>query len=409
VADVHSVEARRFQEFLNSAEKEGARLFAKRLAANDTLATGSNQAGSYFPNSVAFSLFPSLRTASGGNPRVAFDVEVVSHEQASQVVNVIWYNQKTRNECHVTGWGGRNSPVLDSEATGSICIFAFFGTDGGDVDHCRVWLCSSLEDEEEIENRFDFVEPGVPLFLDFTSGPLIRREPTTLYAVAEEQLELWTTLQESAGFPTGKELVDFVVQAFPEFADLPVDGRLLRRREAEYSEFQRIEKTVVLPQVREGFSDVDRFVDYANSVTNRRKSRAGKSLELHMEVILHEKEITGFAHDKVTEGNKRPDFIFPSLEAYMDLGFEARNLRMLACKTTCKDRWRQIIDEASRISQKHLLTLQRGVSENQHKQMKEAGVKLVAPKELHRSFPKSVRPDIESIEGFISELKGLSN
>ena len=37
--------------------------------------------------------------------------------------------------------------------------------------------------------------------------------------------------------------------------------------------------------------------------------------------------------------------------------------RMLAAKTTCHDRWRQLIDTAGPIPVKHLLTLQEGVSE----------------------------------------------
>ena len=50
---------------------------------------------------------------------------------------------------------------------------------------------------------------------------------------------------------------------------------------------------------------------------------------------------------------------------------------MLAAKTTCKDRWRQIINEADRIKLKHLITLQEGVSEAQFREMQEAGVQRI--------------------------------
>ena len=80
---------------------------------------------------------------------------------------------------------------------------------------------------------------------------------------------------------------------------------------------------------------------------------------------------------------------------------------MLAVKTTCKDRWRQILNEADRIKTKHLFTLQQGVSENQFREMKEAGVKLVVPKPLHDSFPKSIRSELISLSEFIEELKSL--
>ena len=57
---------------------------------------------------------------------------------------------------------------------------------------------------------------------------------------------------------------------------------------------------------------------------------------------------------------------------------------MLAAKTTCKDRWRQILNEAARIDVKHLLTVQEGVSSPQFREMKEEGVRLVVPKTLHK-------------------------
>ncbi|EJA5030400.1 hypothetical protein MU985_004932 [Salmonella enterica] len=38
---------------------------------------------------------------------------------------------------------------------------------------------------------------------------------------------------------------------------------------------------------------------------------------------------------------------------------------MLAYKSTCKDRWRQMLNEAVRIPDKHLLTLESSICENQ--------------------------------------------
>ena len=278
---------------------------------------------------------------------------------------------------------------------------------GRDAEHCTVWLCSNPEEEDEFEQRIDIVEPGTHLFLDFTSQSQIRRQDEFEYVLPAEKLELWDGSRDGAEFPTGKELIDFIVRKYADTAKLPVDKRLLTRRDLEYVEFRRLEKTVVLPRVKDGFDGVDQFVDYANSVTNRRKSRSGKSLELHMVNILEEEGIHNFAHDKVTEGNKRPDFIFPSIAAYKNPTYPDKNLRMLACKTTCKDRWRQVIDEAPRIHLKHLLTLQQGVSENQYAQMQEAGVRLVVPKGLHSSYPKKVRPNLESVEGFIASIRSI--
>ena len=81
---------------------------------------------------------------------------------------------------------------------------------------------------------------------------------------------------------------------------------------------------------------------------------------------------------------------------------------MLAVKTTCKDRWRQVLNEADRIPQKHLLTLQEGVSEGQFREMTDAGVQLVVPKPLKTSYPASVQPYLSTLEEFIGDVRLLS-
>ena len=80
---------------------------------------------------------------------------------------------------------------------------------------------------------------------------------------------------------------------------------------------------------------------------------------------------------------------------------------MLAVKTTCKDRWRQILTEADRIGTKHLLTLQEGVSERQFQEMVGAGVQLVVPEPLKTSFPASVQEHLQTVESFIADIRLL--
>ena len=53
----------------------------------------------------------------------------------------------------------------------------------------------------------------------------------------------------------------------------------------------------------------------------------------------------------------------------MTLTILADTLRMLAVIFTCKDRWRQILNEAYRIEQCHLITLQESQSENQFREI----------------------------------------
>ena len=80
---------------------------------------------------------------------------------------------------------------------------------------------------------------------------------------------------------------------------------------------------------------------------------------------------------------------------------------MLAVKTTCRDRWRQILTEADRITTKHLLTLQEGVSEKQFQEMVGEGVQLVVPEPLKTSFPPSVQEHLQTLESFIADVRLL--
>ena len=80
---------------------------------------------------------------------------------------------------------------------------------------------------------------------------------------------------------------------------------------------------------------------------------------------------------------------------------------MLAVKTTCKDRWRQILNEAERIGTKHLLTLQEGISANQFKEMQVENVQLVVPAPVISSYSDAIRPHLQTLESFIGDIRLL--
>ncbi|WP_210211312.1 type II restriction endonuclease [Mesorhizobium sp. M2A.F.Ca.ET.043.05.1.1] len=116
---------------------------------------------------------------------------------------------------------------------------------------------------------------------------------------------------------------------------------------------------------------MDGFLAFSLSVQNRRKSRAGQSLEHHLEALFQARSIR-FSRGAETENRNRPDFLFPGHAEYTDSGFSPDLLTMLESKSTLKDRWRQVLPEAARIPSKHLLTLEPAISENQTDQMKAA-------------------------------------
>ncbi|MEA2041667.1 MAG: type II restriction endonuclease, partial [Bacteroidota bacterium] len=85
----------------------------------------------------------------------------------------------------------------------------------------------------------------------------------------------------------------------------------------------------------------------------------------------------------------------------------SKKLVFLGAKTTCKDRWRQIVGEADKIPQKHLFTLQQGISANQLNEMKISGVTLVVPKPYLTSFPKQCREDIWTLDKFVRHVESV--
>lgn len=187
-----------------------------------------------------------------------------------------------------------------------------------------------------------------------------------------------------------------------------LDELLMRRRALEFEVFEKIEKEHVMPLIKDGFSSVDEFIKLALSISNRRKSRTGKSLELNLADIFQGSRLL-FQQNEETENKKKPDFIFPSIDAYFNDNFPAEKLIMLGTKTTLKDRWRQVLSEADRIRKKHLFTLQEGVSENQFAEMKASNLTLVAPKKTIAKYPKSTRNNILTLDDFVSEVRSIQN
>lgn len=379
--------------------------YIKRLSANDTGATGGHQVGLYIPSGIVEKLFPSINNTRDLNPSVFLTAHVSSHDCPDSEARAIYYNNryfgKTRNEKRITRWG-RGSPLQDPENTGALTLLAFrLDEQGGNSTAVDIWVCVSPDEEDVIETAIGEVIPGTLI-----SGPAdqilgglsLQQAPVNYKYIIPEG---W-----KQRFPSGNEIIEYAAGHYVKHSLNP-DEQLIDRRRVEYDIFLLVEELHVLDIIRKGFGSVDEFIALANSVSNRRKSRAGKSLELHLEHLFIEHGLRHFATQAVTEGNKKPDFLFPSAEAYHDEEFPADNLRMLAVKTTCKDRWRQILNEANRISPVHLFTLQEGVSQAQYREMQAEGVRLVVPSSLHQKYPEAIRAELITLGAFIAELTGL--
>jgi hypothetical protein len=75
---------------------------------------------------------------------------------------------------------------------------------------------------------------------------------------------------------------------------------------------------------------------------------------------------------------------------------------MLAAKSTCKDRWPQILPEAERIREKHLVTLEPGITSAQTNMMRESGVRLIVPQAIQSSYTSDQRGWLMDISGFVA-------
>ena len=78
---------------------------------------------------------------------------------------------------------------------------------------------------------------------------------------------------------------------------------------------------------------------------------------------------------------------------------------MLAAKTTCKDRWRQVLQEATRIERKHLCTLEPAISSAQLKEMAEDLLTLVAPSAIVPTYAVPYGYEVLSLEDFIQVVR----
>jgi hypothetical protein len=401
-------------DWLSEWLEDGSVWYLKRLSGNDTLANESHQAGPYIPKDILFDLFPTLHRPDQENPDLWIDAYIDSHSDHRKV-RAIWYNNRlrggTRNEARLTNWGGGTSALLDPESTGALAVFVFTAERESRTRELHVWVCGHPTEEDLVEERVAPVEPGE--HLTWRPGAADVRRIVELAAGRAISCRL-TAAQMPPGwltvFPTGREIVDKVRELRPADGTLP-DIRLIKRRDCEFEVFQSIEEAIEANVITHGFHSVAEFLTHAQRILQRRKARSGRSLELQTRAILMEQgfvEGQDFSHQPESDPGKRPDFLFPSGAAYRDSSCPADRLRMLAAKTTCKDRWRQVINEADRISVKHLLTLQEGVSTNQYAEMKAAGVRLVVPEPLTSSFPAPIRPELVSLHDFIESARHLA-
>jgi restriction endonuclease EcoRII-like protein len=211
-------------------------------------------------------------------------------------------------------------------------------------------------------------------------------------------------------FPKTMEFSELARLTLPEVrAEDDADAALVAWLDHEEALFRRLERRIVSERLEKGFvdekgTDVDGFISFSLSVQNRRKSRMGHSLENHIEAVFLAHNVA-HVRGATTEHNHKPDFLFPDVGTYHAAPATGdERLTMLGAKSTCKDRWRQVLAEAAKIPRKHLLTLEPGISTAQTDQMDASNLQLVVPRSIQGSYTEPQQNWLWCLGDFISEV-----
>lgn len=365
----------------------------KFISPNDVGLTGSHQRGYYLPKAVweMFTPNPPVKGRNDESPvKVDWQEGLLSTDS-----KVKWYGNKSRREYRMTCFG-RHFPFLNADNVGELLVLI--------PETHRHFIAYVLDLEEDIE------EAQAALGVDITSTwAAFRNGVPQLPPETEEECidrRFRGIVAELDAFPSGTVFSEETHAALSAcvggFQDFSADDCLIRCMESEYRLFRMAERRICQPDIVRIFRDVDDFLTTASTIMNRRKSRAGRSLENHVEYLLKRARLP---HVMRPDLDGKPDVVIPSVEAYKDAQYPVEKLVVVGVKTTCKDRWRQVLNEAKRVPEKHIFTIQQGISPNQLREMHAANVALIVPSDIQGQYPKGTNITLLTVEAFIESVR----
>ena len=374
----------------------GTKVFCKFLSANDTGLTGGHQSGIYVSKPSIPILFDEPGTRGQNKDKWVKIRWMDGNETDSRF---IYYGQHTRNEYRITNFG-RGFPYLRAEYTGALFVFV-----QKTAEDYQAFVLNTEDEINQFLDAFSLSATETNRLIDIQGlNPELQEQTEIERFISELKIDFPTSEIMSS---TAREIQNKVYN-HAEYIVTNPDRKLIDWTEVEYRLFRALEYARYGKKVSSGFVSVEDFIATANQVLNRRKSRAGKSLEHHLSALFSGNGLR-FEEQAVTEGNKKPDFLFPSQEAYHTPIYPTEKIITLAAKTTCKDRWRQVINEADRLrgKPKYLCTLQQGISTAQLDEMNAEQVILVVPKPYISSYPRDRQDRIWSLGRFIAFVKEI--
>jgi type II restriction enzyme len=365
----------------------------KFISPNNVGLTGGHECGFYLPISV-WEMYTPHGPVKGRNDK--HPVSIVWQDGRTTESVITWYGA-AKHEYRLTRFG-KDFPFLNEDVVGDLLVLI-----AKSRDEFLAYVLDYDEDIEDIQSAL-----GVEAFE--TWG--VYRDGVAQVTESEDECIDRKIREFSAAldaFPTGEVFSQttrgMLADCLKQFAKFSPDDALMRAYQTEYQFFQSVERQVCQNEVSGRlFKSIDDFLHTAASIMNRRKARAGRSFENHVEHLLLQ---AGIPHKMrpALGVDGRPDIVIPGEKAYFDPAWPEDRLFVVGLKTTCKDRWRQVLNEGRRVHAKHILTLQQGISAPQLQEMHTAGVSLVVPQALHKSYPKDGAMPVLSIETFLKTVK----
>lgn len=139
-------------------------------------------------------------------------------------------------------------------------------------------------------------EEEIELFINTFSLSLINNfsiynkgfgQPLAIEETLESQIN--QTIEFIQDFPNITEMSKIarnIYMSFYKKKQINADEDLLKWVETEYTVFRFLEKKIYHNQLMTPFLEIEALLEFANTALNRRKSRAGKSLEHHVHYIF---------------------------------------------------------------------------------------------------------------------------
>jgi hypothetical protein len=277
-------------------------------------------------------------------------------------------------------------------------------------------LDAIFKDDRPALGTFQLVEPPRPTEAaaeELASALTPVPEAAVLGGYGATEHGLYTSALAANKLPSTREMADAGVELATKVkgSDLSPDDRLYFSLAAETELFFALNDALgqrwLDEQVKKGASFAS-VAGYVMGTAQSSKSRRGTSLQNHFAAVLDAAGVPYTAQCQ-TEGKETPDFVVPGCKEYHDEKRPDERLRMVACKSTVKERWRQVLKEAERIPEKYFLTLDPALTDDTIRAMIAQTLLPFLPKAIldEKYAKRTTRDQLRTVTELVDELRAI--